>query len=161
LAKTTISITPRFSVGPSPDWYYARYVNFYNDHLFEARFRDRLLAQGQGTQKLYFSKMIDHLTAKDFLQDSDKFSGSYEVKKYDGETLIVEIQSDQPGYFSFIDNWDPFWTVSVNGKPANLEILLGKFKSVKIPAGDSIIEFSYKPKLFPIDELKDLMQSSK
>jgi len=161
LAKTTISITPRFSVGPSPDWYYARYVNFYNDHLFEARFRDRLLAQGQGTQKLYFSKMIDHLTAKDFLQDSDKFSGSYEVKKYDGETLIVEIQSDQPGYFSFIDNWDPFWTVSVNGKPANLEILLGTFKSVKIPAGDSIIEFSYKPKLFPIDELKDLMQSSK
>ncbi len=159
LAKTTISITPRFSVGPSPDWYYARYVNFYNDHLFEARFRDRLLAQGQGTQKLYFSTRIDYQTAEDFLADSDQFSGSYEVMKYDGETLIVAIDTNQPGYLSFIDNWDPYWTVSINGKPEKLEILLGTFKSVQFSTGKSIIEFSYKPELFPIQELKELMQS--
>jgi hypothetical protein len=157
LGKTNISITPKFSVGPSPDWFFKSYVEFYKKYSVENVARDTLLGREKNAQKLYLTSNIDYQKVEQFLIDGKQFTGTITVNKYDGEILDVQVESTLDGYLSFIDNWDPFWQVSVNGKPEKLDILFGTFKSVKIHPGISTVRFEYKPALFPISQLQKAM----
>ena len=48
---------------------------------------------------------------------------------------------------SFIDNWDPDWRATLNGKPVPVEQAFGTFKAVHIPdAGDGVVVFEYVPR---------------
>jgi hypothetical protein len=156
-SKTNISITPAFSVGPYPTWYFNRYTEFFYQFINEADNRDIFLGRDKFARRVYLTTGIDQKAISDFLGDAEAFPGTVEIVKYDGEILDVQVESSQEGYLSFIDNWDPFWQVSVNGKPEKLEILFGTFKSVKIHPGVSNVRFEYKPSLFPISQLQKAM----
>jgi hypothetical protein len=158
IGKTNISITPRFSVGPSPDWYFRSYVQFFQDHAFEYEYRDILLGQDKSAKRIFFSNRIDQTTIKEFVEDSLTVDASYNLLEYNGEVLELDVSSSQDGYLSFIDNWDPFWTVQINGQPAALLKLFDTFKSVAIPAGRSIVRFQYSPQLFPLAQLTQTKQ---
>jgi hypothetical protein len=69
---------------------------------------------------------------------------------YTGDELQWDIQTPTAGYLNFIDNWDPDWKVSVDGEPAEIELLFGTFKSVRLAPGQHGVRFYYKPRiLFP------------
>ncbi len=159
-SKTNISITPQFSVGTSPDWYFERYYLFYNEHAYEYEYRDKFLGRGNDATKIYFSKSIQHYSVKAFLDDAANFSGSIIVEKYDGEELIIRVFSENEGYISFIDNWDPFWTAYVDNKSVPIEKLFNSFKSVKINSGESVVKFLYKPVLLPVKEFLEARKSN-
>ncbi|MHC1784935.1 MAG: hypothetical protein AB9891_19650 [Anaerolineaceae bacterium] len=151
IGKTNISISPVFSYGTFPTWYFRTYTDFFDSHQFERQKLDEMMGAGKSAQKVYLSTAIDQETVAGFLSDASDFPGSTLVDFYDGEVLVVEIDARESGYLSFIDNWDPFWTVTVDGEPQEVELLFGTFKSVQVPAGRSVVRFEYKLRLFPVD----------
>jgi len=66
---------------------------------------------------------------------------------YTGDELVWEIQAPVEGYLSFIDNWDKDWKVFVDEKEADMELLFGTFKSVRLAPGRHRVRFRYQPGL--------------
>lgn len=157
--KSNISLTPEYSMGPYPTWYYARYWDFFFKYASEEEIFDSFLGKDSKGRRIYLTPSIDYQTIAGFMKDAEKFHGTYEVTGYDGENLQVEVESSEAGFLSFIDNWDPFWTVKVNGETAKLEKLYDTFKSVKIPAGKSTVRFEYQPEFFPLTRLRELISN--
>lgn len=157
--KSNISLTPSYSMGPYPTWYYARYWDFFFKYANEERIFESFLGKDNKGQRVFLTSAIDYKTIAAFMNDSSSFPGTYQVNSYDGENLQLEVEISQAGYVSFIDNWDPFWTVTVNGQPAKLEKLYDTFKTVKVPSGKSIVKFEYKPELFPIKQFQALISN--
>jgi hypothetical protein len=157
--KSNISLTPEYSMAPYPTWYYARYWDFFFKYANEERIFESFLGKDKNGRRIYLSTRIDYQTIADFMHDTNKFPGVYEITKYDGENLQLEVESSQEGYLSFIDNWDPFWTVTVDGQPAKMEKLYDTFKSVKIPSGKATIRFNYKPEFFPLAQFRELISN--
>lgn len=151
--------TSRFDVGIDADWYFDNYVNFLHK-VYVGReninpnlspYYDKLLGVSQ-PKKLFFSTDINDTSVKDFILNSEvsekEGEFSYRVDFYNGDKLVVAVSSKNNGYVSFIDNWDPDWRATVNGKEEYIDKLFGLFKSVKISNGKSMIVFEYKPKIF-------------
>jgi len=157
--KSNISLTPEYSMGPYPTWYYARYWDFFFKYASEEEIFNSFLGKDNKGRRIFITPSIDYQTIAGFMKDAENFPGTYEVTGYDGENLQVDVESREAGFLSFIDNWDPFWTVKVNDEPAKLEKLFDTFKSVKIPAGKSTIRFEYKPEFFPLKELRELISN--
>ena len=157
--KSNISLTPEYSMGPYPTWYYARYWDFFFKYAPEEEIFNSFLGKDNKGRRIYLTPVIEYKTIAGFMKDAEAFPGTYEVTEYDGENLQVEVESTEAGYLSFIDNWDPFWTAKVNGETAKLEKLYETFKSVKIPAGKSTVRFEYRPEFFPLTRLSELISN--
>ena len=70
-----------------------------------------------------------------------------EVETYTGETLTLTVTTTDPGYLSFIDNWDPDWEVLINDQEAEILLLFNTFKSIYLPPGINDIIFQYHPQI--------------
>lgn len=57
----------------------------------------------------------------------------------------MQIETNRAGYLSFIDNWDPNWTATVNGERVQVEKLFGTFKAIHLDPGSSQVVFRYSP----------------
>lgn len=66
----------------------------------------------------------------------------------DSETVIVEVSTDQRGYVVLTDAWYPGWQVTVDGRESKLYRANYLFRAVEIDAGESTIEFQYRPESF-------------
>lgn len=157
--RETISLNSRFNAGYLWNWHFHRYTSFH-DRIFEGDNFDqivdpeefpwmcRLLGLDDGA-RIFVSQSIDHRTARDFFLDSDdtvaKASPMATVMRYDDNRLILSVEVNREVFLSFIDNWDPDWRAWVNGQAVHMEKLFGTFKSVRVPAGVSSVEFAYCP----------------
>jgi hypothetical protein len=139
-----ISLTSSFNAGVLANWYFERYVRFRSLYGGDKESLNELLGITDG-KRLFFTAGIDHASVKGFLADAARMPQAVSVLKYDGDSLAVELDQPRGGYLSFIDNWDPDWTVSVDGEAARLELLFGTFKSVKVPRGAHRVVFAYRP----------------
>lgn len=142
----TLSLWRNFSVGVVANWYYQRYTDFWRRTDNENEAREMLLGMKDGT-KLFFSRSLDHASIRDFLNDATRYQMAGELRSYDGDELLLELTVPIAGHLSFLDNWDPEWRVSVDGKEVELEILLGTFKSVRVPPGKHLVRFWYAPRM--------------
>ncbi len=149
----TITLSPSFNVGTMPNWYFSRYINFLNAASNETLARDYLLGIQNG-QKIFFSDSIGHPDIESFLKDALQYKQAGRLISYNGDQLNWEIDTPKAGYLSFIDNWDADWKASVDGKPAQIEVLFGTFKSVYLDQGKHKIRFYYQPGLFPAITVK-------
>ena len=101
------------------------------------------------SKRIFYSKTLGHNNIFSFLNDSrlsekeNKFS--FELVKYNGDELIIVVDSTANGWISFIDTWDSNWKVFIDKKEKNLEKLFDAYKAVKINSGKSEIRFVYKP----------------
>lgn len=144
-----ITLGPTFNVGIVANWYFNRYISFLNNTKDEPEARHVLLGMKDG-RKVFFSQSIDYPTVKDFLDDAAHCPKSGQLLSYTGDKLQWEMNAPIEGYLSFIDNWDPYWRVFVDEKPAEMELLFGTFKSVKLMPGLHRVRFEYQPAiLFP------------
>jgi hypothetical protein len=142
----SISLGPNFSVGVMLTWYFSRYNQFLKETEDELEARRTLLGVKDG-RKVFFSESIEHDSVQSFLLDAARYRQLGRPLSYTGEELIWEINAPIEGYLSFIDNWDPYWKVFVDEKTANMELLFGTFKSVRLPPGHHRVRFSYQPGL--------------
>jgi hypothetical protein len=144
----TITLSPRFNVGIVENWYFARYINFLKKTAGQEQARNILLGVQDG-QKMFFSESIEHPSIEAFLRDALRYKQTGRLISYNGDELRWEIDTPVAGYLSFIDNWDPDWKAYVDGQPAQIELLFGTFKSVRLTQGKHNVRFSYQPGLFP------------
>ncbi len=140
----TISLSSNFSVGVIPNWYFNRYIKFLDKTKNEIKSRRVLLGVYDGT-KIFFSESLAHSTIKSFLSDAVRYRRVWRVMSYTGDELVCHADVPVAGYLSFVDNWDPNWKVFVDGESADIELLFGTFKSVKLNAGRHKVRFVYQP----------------
>ena len=101
------------------------------------------------SKRIFYSKTLSHNNILSFLNDSrlsekqNKFS--FELVKYNGDELVIVVNSAGDGWLSFIDTWDSNWKVFIDKKEKKLMKLFNAYKSVKIKSGISEIRFEYKP----------------
>jgi len=143
----TISLGSAFSVGTVDNWYFQRYVSFREKTEGEREARNVLLGVSKA-QKLFFSRSIEYATVREFLGDALRYPNTGRLLFYNGDRLRWEIDAPTEGYFSFIDNWDDGWVAFVDERPAEMTLLFGTFKSVRISAGLHQVVFAYRPGLF-------------
>ena len=142
----TIGLGPNFSAGVLPNWYFGRYNKFLKDAEDEPEARRTLLGTRDG-RKIFFSESIGHSSVQAFLNDAARFQQPGQLLSYTGDELVWEINAPIEGYLSFIDNWDRDWKVFVDEKEADMELLFGTFKSVRLVPGHHRVRFSYQPGL--------------
>jgi len=142
----SISLRPNFSTAIIANWYFDRYVKFLKETEDELQARRKLLGVQDGT-RIFFSESIQHPTVQSFLRDAMRYPRTGRLVSYTGDVLRWDIQTPIAGYLSFIDNWDPGWKVSVDGEPAEIELLFGTFKSVRLAPGRHGVRFYYKPRI--------------
>lgn len=155
-----------YSIAPFDNWDFARHVRIYLGYLdyHKAQWRDGVTAAEQanvmqfygadaGAKRIFFSSSVDQKTIPGFMDDANRFARewrpSFRVMAYDGDSLRLEVTMPRPGWLSFIDNWDPYWTASVDRKASPISPLLGSYKSVFVPSGHAEVEFAYRPVLWP------------
>lgn len=100
--------------------------------------------------KVFFSKSINHLSIEEFIEDvlhsKDNYSPiiNINLKEYNGDQILININVKSDGYITFVDNWSPGWKVTVNNQSKPIELTLGVYKAVKINAGENIVKFKYE-----------------
>lgn len=147
----TLPLTSTFSVALVENWYFNRYVQFFEKYQDELNARNKLLGVIDG-RKLYFSQAINHPTLQAFLDDAAQFKDFERVISYTGDELTLEVRTSKDGYLSFIDNWDQDWKASVDGKSTPIELLFETFKSVRVMPGEHRVTFAYRPGWLPISQ---------
>jgi len=61
-------------------------------------------------------------------------------------TVVVEASARQPATLVLRDSYDPSWTATVDGLPAEIARVNGLYRAVALPAGRHAIRFSYRPR---------------
>jgi hypothetical protein len=144
----SVSLSPSFSVGVLENWYFDRYVRFLKKTKDQLQARRILLGVTDG-RKMFFSESIEHSSVESFLNDAARYDLGIRVLSYTGDELNLQIIAPATGgYLSFIDNWDYGWKVFVDEKEADIKLLFGTFKSVRLTGGQHHVRFSYQPGYF-------------
>jgi hypothetical protein len=155
-----------YSIAPFENWDFARHVRIYLGYLDynKAQWRAGVPAAEQanvmqfygadaGAKRIFFSSSVDQKTIPGFMDDANRFAQewkpSFRVIAYDGDSLRLEVTMPHPGWLSFVDNWDPYWTASIDRKDSPISRLLGSYKSVFVPSGRAEVEFAYRPAFWP------------
>jgi hypothetical protein len=144
--RDSIALGANFSVGVLPNWYFGRYNEFLKETEDELEVRRTLLGIRDG-RKIFFSGTIKHPTVQAFLRDAARYRNPGKLVSYTGDELVWEINAPIEGYLSFIDNWAQGWKAFVDGKEADIELLFGTFKSVRLAPGRHRVKFCYQPGL--------------
>jgi hypothetical protein len=145
--EDTLSLKPVYNVGRgSLNWYFDHYIRFLLMTEREKQNRDILLGV-KGGQHIFLSESLQHNSIYSFLKDSLRFPDTGKMISYTGDELVWEVVMPNNGYFSFIDNWDPYWKAYVDDKETPLERLFGTFKSVPLTQGKHRVVFRYEPTL--------------
>ncbi len=104
-----------------------------------------------GNTKIFISSRINHNNLESFFNDSDNFksSNNFELninwEEYYGNNLEINLITEQAGWLTFVDNWDPYWRAYINNKEVKIDKLFHSYKSVKFEKGSNTIQFVYQP----------------
>ncbi len=138
-----LGLTPDgLTVLPTPDFDFESYWSFFE------RTKPDDLHRLMGKDKLFFDHAIHH-DAPDFLADSDAHARSWMrpvIEYFDGSELRFVVTTTEPGYLTWIDNFDAGWSARLDGMPIPIERSMGTFKAVRVPAaGEHRVRFVYHP----------------
>jgi len=76
-------------------------------------------------------------------QRIDGVSEAFKVLAFDANHVRLTIDMPYKKFLIYNDNYDPYWRVSINHHRARLYEVNGAFKGTWVPAGRSVVEFSY------------------
>ncbi len=71
-----------------------------------------------------------------------------ELLTYDNQRIVVRVRSEAEGYLVLADSWYPGWRALVNGQESPIYRADMIFRAVAVPAGESSVEFVYRPASF-------------
>lgn len=75
----------------------------------------------------------------------EEVNGNYNITEYTPNKVVMETKTDRDGFLYFLDNLDPFWSASVDGKAVKLHRANFTFKAIELPAGDHEVKWFYNP----------------
>jgi len=78
---------------------------------------------------------------------SDENQFTYEVLKYDYDTVRLRITAPTEGYLYYADGYDQHWIASIDGAEIPLYRANLNFKAVAVDKGEHEVEFVYSPTL--------------
>lgn len=61
-------------------------------------------------------------------------------------SLVIEVESDGPGWLVLLDGWFPGWEATVNGKSAPVRRADYAFRAVEVSGGRSSVRLDYRPR---------------
>ena len=70
-----------------------------------------------------------------------------EVKRYNANSILLNVLVDKSGVLTYTDLWAKDWVVKVDGRDARLVKVFHTFKGVELSPGRHEIEFLYKSKV--------------
>lgn len=146
---TTLTLSQSFSAGSDARWHFDRYKDFRVKAAVDPAAEAKLLGITDG-QKLYFTAEMSPASIQSFLEEADRFEGNLKVLDYNGDMLILSVDTPGDGYVHFIDNWDEGWIARLDSQPVEIFQLFNVFKSVRVPAGKHLVEMIYCPTLFSV-----------
>lgn len=76
--------------------------------------------------------------------------GKVEITSYSPEKVIIKTETSGNRYLVLADAYEKNWKVYVNGSLSHLQEVNGALRGVKIPGGESNIEFIYWPNSFQL-----------
>jgi hypothetical protein len=109
----------------------------------EPEARWAILGMDPKGHRLFMSRSVRHARLTGFLRDAGRFPWSCRIVSYTGDELTMDLRCREPGYLSFIDNWDPKWEAFIDGHETRMELLFGTFKSVPVRPGFHTVVFRY------------------
>ncbi|MBI4688952.1 MAG: hypothetical protein HY754_01565 [Nitrospirae bacterium] len=71
--------------------------------------------------------------------------GSYELKEYTFNKVVMQGSTDKSGFLYFLDNYDRFWSAYVDGKRVKVHRANFTHKAIELPAGTHNIVWVYNP----------------
>ena len=80
--------------------------------------------------------------------------GEIKIRDYGQTRVVLAVEARQAGYAVLHDVWHPWWTVSVDGRPARLLKANGLFRAVMVPAGRHEIVFEFRPLKATLDAIQ-------
>lgn len=156
--NTSVSLGVSSQVGIMDNWYFDRYVQFLrrNTSNPEAIANNPTqmgphpglmqLLGVEGGKRLFFVEHLEHSDCLKFVEAANEFEKQHscraEVKLFNGDQLLLDVHMNRPGFLCYIDNWDSTWKCRVNSKSVPIQLLMGTFKAVELPAGQSEVYFS-------------------
>jgi hypothetical protein len=75
-------------------------------------------------------------------------SATADVVRYEASHVVVEAESDGPGWLVLSDTYYPGWEATLDGQPATIYQANGSVRAVRLPAGEHEIVFRYRPRSF-------------
>jgi hypothetical protein len=72
-------------------------------------------------------------------------SGSATISTYEPNHVVVEVDSDSPGYLVLSDPWYPGWTCTVDRQPERLFRANFAFRAIALPIGKHTVRFDFNP----------------
>ena len=78
---------------------------------------------------------------------AEKSGLDVDVKRYNANSILLNVVVDKKGILTYTDLWDKDWVVKVDGKYAPLVKVFHTFKGVELLPGRHEIEFLYKSKV--------------
>ena len=82
---------------------------------------------------------------REAVKEKNKVIITIDRKAYNGDEIVINLNSDIIGYLTFVDNWSPGWKVYVNNQERQVDKVLNAYKSIKVNAGSHKIKFKYDP----------------
>jgi hypothetical protein len=146
---TTLTLSQSFSAGSDARWHFDRYKDFRAKAAVDPAAEAKLLGITDG-QKLYFTPEMSPVSIQSFLDEANRFEGAMKVVDYNGDVLILSVDTPADGFVHFIDNWDEGWIARLDGQPVEIYQLFDVFKSVRVPTGQHLVEMIYCPTLFSV-----------
>ena len=133
--------------------YFKRYGGKKHEEINEdaAVLVDTFYGLNKKSKKIFFSEKIDYPSLEDFVirsadfENESNFKFHIDIKKYNGNQLFLEVESQKSGWLSFIDNWDQDWQAIVNNEKVIIFKLFDSYKTIKIKKGKSKVIFKYIP----------------
>ena len=151
----------KFNINHISNWGSNAHVKIFKKYFnSDGSFRDNLsentkkkvnyfFGMDKNVKKIFFSKNLKYNNIEDFIEDANNHENesnfSFDLIKYNGDILIIDVLAKNDGWVSFIDTWDHNWIVLVNSKQQPLSKLFDAYKSINIKSGSFRIQFIYKP----------------
>ncbi len=77
-----------------------------------------------------------------------KASDEAVIAEYKSERVVLQVETDAPGYLVLTDSWYPGWTASVDGKTTPIYRADYIFRAVPLLPGQHSVTFEYRPASF-------------
>ena len=74
-----------------------------------------------------------------------KLNIKWKIEAFTPNKVLVQTQSNEDSYMLYLDNYDPYWRATIDGREVPIYRANFTYKAVLLPAGTHRVEWSYNP----------------